>query len=149
MKKLPWILLLIVIFLFYLSLKTDGFKTLINNENALKKSLETTYNRITELDKNEDWTGLYDYLTPNDKNSTSLNQFIETNQTARKIYNRIYTVNNIEIRGDKGIVNRSISFCINPDCLTIDRKTATGKKEYVLIDNKWKSSDYHYSGRLF
>ncbi|MEK7597580.1 MAG: hypothetical protein AAB441_02945 [Patescibacteria group bacterium] len=137
MKKLPWILLVIVIFLFYLSLKTDGFKTFINNESTLKKTLETTYNHITELEKNEDWTGLYNYLAPNDKNSTNLNQFINSSQTARKTYNRIYTVNNIEIRGDRGIIDRSLSFCINPDCLNIDRKTITGKKEYILIDNKW------------
>lgn len=137
MKKLPWILLLIVVFLFYLSLKTDGFKTIINNENTLKKGLETTYNSITELDKNEDWTGLYDYLRPEEKNNTTLSQFIESKQAARKMYNQIYTVNNIEIRGDKGIIDRSLSFCINPDCLTTDRKTITGKKEFILIDNKW------------
>lgn len=137
MKKLPWILLAIVVFLFYLSLKTGGFKTLINNENALKKNLETTYNRITEFDRNEDWAGLYDYLIPEVKNNTTLNQFIETNQPARKTYDQIYTVNNIEIRGDKGIIDRSISFCINPNCLTTDRKTITGKKEFILVDNRW------------
>lgn len=100
-----------------------------------KESLEETYLKITQLNKAKDWTGLYDYLAPYEKSKLTLEDFIKIQRDESNIYNEEYQINSIEIRGDQGVVDRTLLYCNIPNCTT--KLSNRVKKLYVYINSKW------------
>ena len=110
---------------------------IISPDEARKNELREFYNQIIQYNKDENYTALYDFLTPKEKEEITLDDYIQENQNLKKSYNLEYSVDNIEVNGDVGVITRTVSYCETEGCSDSDRLSNTSKKKYEYIEGKW------------
>lgn len=138
-KKIFWLILGITI-LFLLGIFQGLFKKNIQNyideDGSKRNSLEETYKKIMELDRSNDPAGIYEYLLPSEKSKISLEEFIRK-APSKKPLSVEFTIHSIEIRGDRGLVERTRIACYSSECTGKDRSESKLKKEYFYVNGKW------------
>lgn len=99
-------------------------------------TLEQTYNRQLELQKNNDYASIYDEMVlPSDKFKVSKNEFLQNNRDT--IYSQNYIINSIVINGDIGTIDRNATICFSAECTGSDKSETHLKKQYFYINGKW------------
>jgi hypothetical protein len=145
-RILPIIILLIIIGLlgtrFNLPQKLLGLNVQkVISDASKKNSLIATYEKNKVFDRNTDYGGFYDeMLSPSEKMSITKNEFINKYIGEKKSVSVNYTVHSIEVRGDRGIIDRTRIACYTTTCVGEDRSESRSKMEYIFINGKWYTS---------
>ena len=124
--------------------------SVLSPDETKKNELKDTYNQIIQYEMNDDYTALYEFLTPNEKVQLTLSDYVQQRSDTKNAYNLQYSVDNIEVNGDVGIITRTLSYCKIEGCSDSERIVSTLKKKYEYITGKWyhERNDTLYCGRL-
>lgn len=114
---------------------TSGF--VVSSADKKKNALKETYSKLTQYEKNSDYTSLYEFLTPIERYSITLNDYVRERNSYPKIYDLKYTVISIEVYNDIGVVDRIVSYCKIENCTDAERISSKNKKQYFYINEKW------------
>lgn len=106
-----------------------------------KQKLEKFYSEISTATDKRDWSKLYELVPQSVRSGVSKSEFIAYNNSQsekNKTVSEQTIVNNIQVNGDSGIVDRTRVICLSKECTGDNRKEENAKREYVYIDGKWQ-----------
>jgi len=116
-----------IIFLWISGIPVNTYKRL---------TLLQVYDKVVNFEKVGDFTSEYDLLLPSRKINTSLDSFVSS-RDKKTIYSETYTINNVEIKDDKGIIDRILHICYSSNCQGTDKIEITGKKIFYFVNGNW------------
>ncbi len=136
----------------------------VTDETEIKKqALAKFYNEIITAQDKQDWATLYVHVRQSVRDNVTKEQFIAYQQAQLLNQKQVYSksqgkvidafvskntiVNNIEINGDNGTIDRTIITCITKECTDGNRQEDSAKKQYVYIKGKWQIPDPEPSER--
>lgn len=111
--------------------------SILSPDEAKHNELKNTYNQIIKYEMNSDYAALYGFLTPSEKAKLTLSDYIQQRSDTKNAYNLQYSVDNVEVNGDVGIITRTLSYCKIEGCSDSERTVNTLKKKYEYITGKW------------
>lgn len=107
-------------------------------QNTIKKfQLIYFYSRLTKLEQNQDFSVIYDLLSPEYKLNTTRNDFVAENNKFEMPVSIETTVHSYTVKGNEGLVDRTRISCYSTECSGSDRYEGRTKKNYIYINFRW------------
>lgn len=104
-----------------------------------KQNLRTFYTQLSTAENQKQWSTLYDFLPNSTRRFVSRQQFMSyAPRNPNLPYSARTTINNIEINGDVGKINRTNIQCVTAECTGSNQKVDTSDRTYVFINGRWK-----------
>lgn len=111
-----------------------------------KESLIAFYTELTSAMENKNWEKDYKLSNQTLKENITESQYVSY-QKNNFPYSIKFTINNVEVDGDRGFIDRTLIICKTKECLGANRNESKAQKEYVYKNNSWQVIDEKPSER--
>jgi len=143
-KNYIFIALIFIVVLFLLGIPQNLFKrniqTYFSDQAAKEVSLESAFKSLMALDKSNNTAQIYDeLLLPSDKTRITKEEFVRRYSRKTTPVTDEFTIHNITVDSDRGIVDRTRTVCLTEACVGKDRVESRVKKEFFYVNGKWYS----------
>lgn len=103
-----------------------------------KQSLRTFYTKLSTAENQKNWSALYDFFPNSTKRFVNKDQYvIFQSKNPNIFYSSKTVINNINVNGETGIVNRTKTLCLTSECTGNTKMVDTSDKTYVYKNGKW------------
>lgn len=130
MKKWPPLLLVVVVsvILFVSKPAWDFVKRI---------QLVSFYNKLTSFEKNSNYEDVYELLSPDNKRTISLKDFLAWRNESKPSYSIEYIPHSYKVDGNKGLIDRTVIVCDTLECSGTSRHESRAYKEYIYLNGRW------------
>ncbi|HRN70520.1 MAG TPA: hypothetical protein PLS49_05020 [Candidatus Woesebacteria bacterium] len=130
MKQSTWMLL------FLAGIGVLGIYSGIPMDMYKKYTLESFYGKLATAEANQDYEASYSFYSPETKRDLSYDDYVRRLGKNSKYSQMEFKVNSIKVIGNRGIVDRTISYC-SENCDGENRQEVRARKEYIFINWNW------------
>ena len=139
-RNIIWTVIIVglIAFIFLTNYKNENSSTSSNSKRSIE-DLKRRLSEMLELENNHEFEKIYDdYYSPETKARIKRDVYIDSaKKTLEKYvsYSKIL-INDAQINGDIGYVDRTRTECLNDDCTK--KHENRSYKKFVYVDNNWR-----------